>query len=106
MRSCLSREEERGLSSGRKAKVIQRAGEEKFIPWAGVELGRKVYPEGLQSSGSGWRARSRAQCSPSPKLCPAGPSRGSWAGPVCRRTIAHCAALSHGAVLPEEPIKL
>lgn len=68
MMSCLSWEEDQGLRSGRKAKVIWGAWEGKSIPWAGVELGRRVYPKGLQSSGSGRRPWwTRTLSSPNPK---------------------------------------
>lgn len=68
MMSCLGWEEDQGLRSGRKAKVIWGAWEGKSIPWAGVELGRKVYPKGLQSFGSAWRPRwTRTLPSPNPK---------------------------------------
>lgn len=68
MMSCLSWEEDQGLRSGRKAKVIWGAGEGKSIPRAGVELGKKVYPKGLQSSGSGWRPQwTQTLSSPNPK---------------------------------------
>lgn len=49
VRSCRGPEEDQGLRSGRKARVIWGAWEGKPIPWARVELGRKVYPKGLRS---------------------------------------------------------
>lgn len=103
MRSSLSQEEDPGLSSGRKAKVIQGAGEEKFIPWAGVELGRKVYPEGSQSSGSGWRAEpSSAQPEPKAEPCRSQQGQLGWPG-VQENNRTLCCLIT---VLPEEPIKL
>lgn len=112
MMSCLSWEEDQGLRSGRKAKVIWGAWEGKSIRWAGVELGRKVYPEDLQSSGSGWRPRwTRTLSSPNPKCvflrilsARSGRSGGwrKWGQPgVAGKTIGHCAALSPlSSVLP------
>lgn len=112
--SCLGWEEDQGLRSGRKAKDIWGAWEGKSIPWAGVELGRKVYPKGSQSSGSGWRPRwTQTLSSPNPKcvflsIPSARSGRRKWGRPgVEGEQLDIVLPYRHPArSCPQEPIKL
>lgn len=81
MRSCLSWEEDQGLSNGRKAKV-RELGRKSSSPglgwsWEGKFIQRACRALGLAQ-------QSRAPCSPNPKCVLQTPGTGGWAGPVCR----------------------